>query len=308
MKTLALSCLLLAAPAAAETDGDIAREALWAAVSNSKPPRRPSVGLALSGGGARGFAHTGVIQALEEAGFPVDAVSGTSMGSVVGAFYASGMSVAEMWEFGRKASELKVGRDFGGVRLLKLIVADKLVKPKYITRFIDGSLGRLDFSGLKKPFACVAMDFRTGERIIFEDGPVADAVRASVNLPGIFAPVEYRHRYLVDGGVVDFIPVDAARSLGASWVLASVTEGAPSELPDNVLLALLQVIDIRGSMLARSAEKTADFVVKPAVGSVKVADFDRCTEAGESGLTAGAGAVKGAKEAYLKAALPGVLR
>jgi len=151
------------------------------------------------------------------------------------------------------------------------------------------------------------MDFRTGEKIIFDEGPLGVAVRASVNLPGIFAPVEYRHRYLVDGGVVDFIPVDAVRLLGADWVLASVTAGASRELPGNVLMALLQVIDIRGDILAANDEKYADFVIKPDVGEVKMADFDKCTEAGEAGLMEAAKRVDGAREAYLLFSAPRLL-
>jgi NTE family protein len=207
--------------------------------------------------------------------------------------------VDEIWGFGRDAAKLKVSRDFKSIKLLRLLITDKLITPTYITRFIDGRLGKLTFDKLKKPFACTAMDLRTGEKILFTDGPLAIAVRSSVNLPGIFAPVQYRQRYLVDGGVVDFIPVDAARQLGADWVLASVTESAPGKMPDTVLMSLLQVIDIRGSILAGEAEKRADFVMKPEVGDITVADFDRCTEAGEEGLTEASRRMNAAKEAYL---------
>ena len=138
-------------------------------------------------------------------------------------------------------------------------------------------------------------------------GPLAIAVRASVNLPGIFAPVEYRHRYLVDGGVVDFIPVDAVRLLGADWVLASVTAGVSRELPENVLTSLLQVIDIRGSLLAANEEKDADFVIKPEVGEVKMADFDQCAEAGKAGLLEATKRVDSARENYLIFSAPRLL-
>jgi NTE family protein len=296
-----LSFLAVFAPAGlcAQTDDEILRDALWTRAASAKPPARPSVGLALSGGGARGFAHTGVLEALEYAGFPVDYVSGTSMGSVIGAIYASGQPVDEIWGFGRDAAKFKVSSDFKSIKMLRLLMTDKLITPTYITRFIEGRLGALTFGKLKKPFACTAMDLRTGERIVFTDGELAMAVRASVNLPGIFAPVQYRHRYLVDGGVVDFIPIDAARGLGADWVLASVTESAPDKMPDSVLMSLLQVIDIRGSLLAREAEKNADFVLKPEVGDISVADFDRCMEAGEAGLVEASRRVDAAREAYL---------
>lgn len=285
--------------AGGETDDEILREALWTRLASSKPPARPSVGLALSGGGARGFAHAGVLEALEYTGFPVDYVSGTSMGSVIGSLYAAGTPVSEIWKFGREASELKISRDFKSIKMISLLMTDRLITPTHINSFIEGRLGGQTFEGLKKPFACSAMDLRTGEKIIFAEGPLAIAVRASVNLPGIFAPVQYRHRHLVDGGVVDFIPIGAAKQLGADWVLASVTGTVSGRMPENVLMSLLQVIDIRGSLLAGAAEKEAGFVIRPEVGDIGVADFDRCEEAGETGLVEATRRMDAAREALL---------
>ena len=304
---LKLNCLILIAfffscpcrAAAQEADDEILRDALWTRLASSKPPARPSVGLALSGGGARGFAHTGVLETLEYAGFPVDYVSGTSMGAVIGSLYASGATVPEIWKFGRDAKELKISKDFKSIKLLSLLIFNRLITPTYINRFLEGSLGSLTFENLKKPFACSAMDLRTGEKIVFTEGPLAVAVRASSDLPGIFAPVQYRHRYLVDGGVVDFVPIGAAKQLGADWVLASVIGNTSSLLPENVLMSLLQVIDIRGSLLALSAEKEAGFVIKPEVRDMTVADFDRCEEAGEAGLVEASRRIDAAREALL---------
>lgn len=302
---LTAAVLLLQGVAVAQSADDaLLREAMWTRIVNSKPPARPAVGLALSGGGARGFAHTGLLEALQYSNFPVDYVAGTSMGALIGAMYASGQPLEEIWAFGRDAEKHKVGRDFKGIRVLPLIFADKLISPTYITRFIEGRLGGATFETLKKPLACTAMDIRTGEKVVFTDGPVAMAVRASVNIPGIFAPVQYRQRYLVDGGVVDNVPVDAARALGADWVLASVMENTVNKNPDTVLMTLLQVIDIRGSLLARESERSADFVVRTQVGDITVADFDRCTEAGESGLTETWRRADEAREALLIYAAP----
>lgn len=295
----------LTLPAAAQaTDDEILRDALWTRLASSKPPARPSVGLALSGGGARGFAHTGVLETLEYAGFPVDYVAGTSMGAVIGSLYASGSTVPEIWRFGRSAGELKIARDFKSIKLLSLLITNKLITPTHINRFLEARFGGLTFEGLKVPFACSAMDLRTGEKIVFTEGPLAIAVRASSNLPGIFAPVKYRHRYLVDGGVVDFVPIDAAGQLGADWVLASVISNASSRAPENVLMSLLQVIDIRGSLLAQSAEKAAGFVIRSEVGDMTVADFDRCEEAGETGLVEANRRIDAAREALLLYAAP----
>jgi len=307
---LFLPVLLFLTPAfcaAQDSDDYILREALWTRLALAAPPARPSVGLALSGGGARGFAHAGVLEVLEDAGFPADYVAGTSMGSVIGALYASGLPAGEIWRFGLEASGRKVSRDFRSIKLVSLLISDKLITPTHINRFIDQRLGGLTFEKLKKPFSCSAMDIRTGEKIVFTDGPVDMAVRASVNLPGIFAPVQYRQRYLVDGGVVDFIPVDAARDLGADWVLASVTDSSPDSMPENVLMSLLRVIDIRGSLLSRTAEKKADFVMKPEVGDIALADFDKCAEAGEAGLVEAFRRIEAAKEALLIYSAPCLL-
>lgn len=282
-----------------ESDDEILRDAMWTRLASSKPPARPSVGLALSGGGARGFAHTGVLETLEYAGFPVDYVSGTSIGAVIGSLYASGTTVPEIWKFGRAARELKFSKDFKSIKLLSLLITNRLITPTYINRFLEARFGALTFENLKMPFACSAMDLRTGEKIVFTEGPLDIAVRASSNLPGIFAPVQYRHRYLVDGGVVDFIPIGAARQLGADWVLASVIGNTSSRYPENVLMSLLQVIDIRGSLLALSAEKEAGFVIKSEVGDMTVADFDRCEEAGEAGLQEASRRIDAAREALL---------
>jgi NTE family protein len=287
-----------------ETDDEILRDALWTRLASVVPPARPSVGLALSGGGARGFAHTGVLEALEYSGFPVDYISGTSMGAVIGSLYASGVPIQEIWRFGREAGKAKISRDFSGIKMLRLLITDKLLTPKYIDRFIAERLGDKTFEKLKTPFACSAMDLRTGEKIIFTEGPLGIAVRASGNLPGIFAPVKYRHRYLVDGGVVDFIPIDAAKQLGADWVLASVTANSHGRLPESVLMSLLQVIDIRGSLLAGAAEKQAGFVMKPQVGDLTVADFERCEEAGEAGLLEATRRMDLAREALLIYSVP----
>lgn len=306
LTAIAAAALLLSPALAAAQPGDdeLLRDVMWTRLSTSKPPARPSVGIALSGGGARGFAHTGVIEALEYSNFPVDYVAGTSMGALIGAIYASGQPVEELWAFGRDAVKHKVSKDFKSIRILPLILADKLITPTYITRFIEGRLGGSTFDKLKKPMACTAMDIRTGEKVLFTDGPLDIAVRASVNIPGIFAPVQYRQRYLVDGGVVDNVPVDAARGLGADWVLASVMDNTVNKNPETVLMTLLQVIDIRGSLLARESERSADFVMRTPVGDISVADFDRCVEAGESGLTEAFRRTDEAREALLIYAAP----
>ena len=149
------------------------------------------------------------------------------------------------------------------------------------------------------------MDIYTGEAIIFRDGELAPAVRASMNLPGIFRPLEYRHRYLVDGGVVDYIPVDAAHLLGAEWTLASVTEtDFTTARPKNVLDSLEQVIDIRGAYLSREQRKQADFLIEPQVGDISIFDAKRVPEALEKGVISASRRILAAEESLILASIP----
>ena len=307
MKSLAAAlALLLAAPSFAAPDLSaeaLLRDHLWREVRMAPTNRRPKVGLVLSAGSLRGVAHVGVIQALEDAGFPIDSVSGTSMGAVMGALYASGMPVKRLHEF---ASTIKVGssNNLNSARLISLLLFDKLLSSEKTEIMLRKGIGDIRFDQLLKPFACVAMDVYTGEAIIFRDGDVAKAVRASMNLPGIFKPLEYRHRFLVDGGVVDYIPVDAARLLGAEWTLASVTEtDYTTSRPKNVLESLIQVIDIRGSYLSRQQRKQADFIIEPPVGDIGMFEDHRIGEAMEKGLITASARVQAAEESLILASI-----
>lgn len=296
----------LAAPAAARelASDDMLREHLFSEVKRLPKGERPVVGLVLSAGAVRGLAHIGVWQVLEDAGFPVDVVAGTSMGAVIGSFVAGAVPASRMREIGGGVT-LGSGSDFSKTRLLTLILNDSLLDSKAMELVLKNAIGERTFDQLKLPFACVSMDIRTGEKVIFRDGPVAPAVRASANLPGIFKPVAYRHRWLVDGGVVDYIPVDAARLLGAEWVLASVTEGDFTYLsPTNVLTTLEQVIDIRGSLLSRQQRREADALIEPRVGDVEFYETGRVAEVISKGMEGGAKGLAGAQESLAIYAMP----
>jgi len=303
---LAAFLLALALPAQAAPDlsaEGLLRDHLWREVRQAPASRRPKVGLVLSAGSLRAVAHVGVIQALEDAGFPIDTVAGTSMGAVVGSLYASGMPVKKMHEF---AVAIKVGsgNNVSSARLISLLLFDKLLSSENTEVLLRKQIGGIRFDQTLKPFACVAMDVYTGEAIIFRDGDVAKAVRASMNLPGIFRPLEYRHRFLVDGGVVDYIPVDASRLLGSEWTLASVTEtDYTTARPENVLESLLQVIDIRGSYLSRDQRKLADYLIEPPVGDIGMFEDHRIVEAIEKGVTAASARLDGAKESLILASI-----
>ena len=303
----ALLALLLTVPAPAAPDLSaeaLLRDHLWREVRQAPTHRRPKVGLVLSAGSLRGVAHVGVIQALEDAGFPIDSVAGTSMGAVMGALYASGMPISKIREF---TSTIKVGsgNDLSSARLISLILFDKLLSSENTEIMLRKGIGDIRFDQTLKPFACVAMDVYTGESIIFREGNVAKAVRASMNLPGIFRPLEYRHRFLVDGGVVDYIPVDAAHLLGAEWTIASVTEtDYTTSRPQNVLESLMQVIDIRGSYLSRQQRKQADFLIEPPVGDIGMFEDHRINEALEKGLITASSRLQAAEESLILASIP----
>ena len=314
MKALLL-CLLLGVPGLARgqespvlSQDDILREFFWDRFQQLPRTERPRLALVLSGGGARALAHVGVLEALVRQGFDFDIVAGTSMGSMVGALYASGMSPSEIRDLTPKMN-LAQRKIMTPTTMFGLMFAGSLISSDPIQEFVTKVLGNKRFDQLKRPFGCVATDLRTGEKIVFREGEVAPAVRSSMNLPGLLAPMEYRHRLLVDGGVVDYVPVDVAQMLGAQWILSSLTEGEITRQEiDNVFLTLQQVIDIRGSLLAQNLLRQSDIVVKPAAGHIGTFDFEKADEAIRLGVIAGRLAAPKAKEDLALKTLPAVLK
>ena len=173
-------------------------------------------GLALGGGSARGLAHVGVILALEAYNIPIDIIAGTSIGSVVGSLYAAGASIDQLEEaaFSMKKSTT--------LFLIDLTLPHSgLISGKRIEEMLnDLALEDKTFDDLKIPFAAVATDVESGAEVILNQGKVIDAVRASIAIPGIFTPVKYQDYYLVDGGVVDPVPVDVVQKMGADIIIA----------------------------------------------------------------------------------------
>ncbi len=280
------------------------RNHLWRDLTSRPKGRRPTVGVVLSAGSLRGVAHIGVLSVLEDAGFPIDVVAGTSMGAVIGSLYAGGRPISRLVDLAKKLT-YKTGNNANTFRLVSLMLADKLLSSERLEELVRGELGGLRFEQLPKAFACVAMDLYTGESLIFREGDVAPAVRASMNLPGVFAPVEYRHRYLVDGGVVDYIPIGAAKLLGAEWVLASITEpNYRATKPRSVFESLEQVIDIRGAFVSREQRKLANFLIEPQVGDIGLYETARAGEAVTKGVLAANQGVKAAMESLLLFSLP----
>ncbi len=175
------------------------------------PRQRIRVGLALGGGAARGLAHIGVLSVLEEAGIPIDAIAGTSAGAMIGAAYCAGVEIPQLLEHAKEGGWWQISRPTWP--------RHGLLSFEKLEHWITDMIGDVDIRDLKIPFAAVATDIVTGERVILREGPVGKVVRASCSVPGIVAPMEYRGRLLCDGGISDNLPDYAARSLGADYVI-----------------------------------------------------------------------------------------
>jgi len=238
------------------------------------------IGLALSGGGARGFAHVGVLQALVENDIPIDMIAGTSAGSFVGGAFASGLSPEEVVEVGKKVSWFNVaGFSYSPRGFLSNAAMGTFIEKNFpVTRFEDCRI----------PFAAVACDLETGEEVVLkETGSLAFAIRASCAIPGVFVPADDENgRHLIDGGVVSPMPTRAVRNLGADIVIAvdlitcgSTFWGTPTTLVGTMFQSAM--------MLLRTASKNqhyrADIVLEPQIAHIRpdeIAKRDEMIELG----------------------------
>jgi NTE family protein len=185
------------------------------------------VGLALSSGGARSFAHIGVIQVLEEAGIQVDAIAGSSMGAYIGALWAAGVSPAEIEKLG-----LAMAKPWAVWRLVDPVIPPRqgFIRGERMANLLRHSIGNVEFSGLKRPLRVVTTDLETMDRLVFCEGEVARAVQGSMAMPGVFTPVAVDGHLVVDGGVSDPLPVDVLREMGMDRVIAVNTIPSIAEL------------------------------------------------------------------------------
>lgn len=236
------------------------------------PPVKIRIGIALGGGAAKGFAHIGVIKMLEANGFKPEVVSGTSAGSVVGAFYASGMDAFQMQQHA-------VALDEASIRDVTLFNGG-LVRGQKLQDYVNRMVGNRAFDKMKKPFAAVSTQLETGQRTVFVNGNIGQAVRASCSIPGVFEPVKIGRFYYVDGGVVSPVPVDAARQLGADFVIAvDISTRITGKTPENLLGVVNQSITIMGQKLGQQEIARADVVIRPKVNDIGPADFEQRTRA-----------------------------
>jgi NTE family protein len=241
------------------------------------PPAAPApvklkIGLALGGGAAKGFAHIGVIKMLEASGIHPDVVAGTSAGSVVGALYASGMDAFALQQtaFGLDEAKIRDVRLFSG----------GLVQGQALQDYVNQLLHKQPIEQLKLPFAAVATELESGTRTVFVRGNAGRAVRASSSIPGVFEPVEIHGKHYVDGGVVSPIPVDAARQLGADFVIAVDISAAPDgRNPQDMMGIVGQSLTIMGRQLAAQESARADVVIRPDLTGIGPTDFEQKNQA-----------------------------
>ncbi|HSV70634.1 MAG TPA: patatin-like phospholipase family protein [Methylibium sp.] len=230
------------------------------------PPRPPRIGLALGGGAARGFAHIGVIQVLEEQGIRCDLVVGTSAGSLVAALWASGKggvelgSLAESMDEGAIADWTYPGRS--------------LMRGDALARYVRQQTGGRRIEDMALPLGIVATDLGSGAAILFRRGDPGTAVRASSAVPAVFEPVRIGDREYVDGGLVAPVPVPFAREMGAELVIAVDISAAPDGQPTgSALKMLLQTFAIMGRNLNQHLLREADVVIRPKLAGVSGTDF-----------------------------------
>ena len=239
-----------------------------AAVKPTPAAPKVKVGIALGGGAAKGFAHIGVIKMLEANGLAPDVVAGTSAGSVVGALYASGMDVFEL-------QKNAIALDEASIRDVSLF-SGGVVKGQKLQDYVNQLVGNRPIERMKKPFAAVATQLETGDRTVFVRGNTGQAVRASSSIPGVFEPVSIGQKHYVDGGVVSPVPVDAARQLGADFVIAvDISTKANGKNPGSLLGTVNQSITIMGQKLGQQELARANIIIRPSVSDIGPADFEQ---------------------------------
>lgn len=251
----------------------------------------PKVGVALGGGGARGFAHVGVLRVLEQEKIAVDAVAGTSVGSLIGALYADTGRVLDA-EFHAVAV---TGEDLFDYKALAFF-SGGFVKGERLEEFLSAHLVHKSIEQFSVKFAAVAVSLSTGKDVAFQRGSVARAVHASCAIPGVFIPVEIGGVTYVDGGVTNPIPADVVRRMGADVVVAvAIPAAVPKAAPKNPIESALHAVTIMSGEIGRLRAREADVVIAPDVGDVMYDDFSqkkRLIAAGEAAARAAMPAIR----------------
>ena len=263
---------LAACASAAKAPGSTVPAGTVIAPATLEPPAEikippPRIALVLGGGAAKGFAHIGVIKALESQGIHPDIIVGTSAGGVVGALYASGMSG---FEIQRIALDLKESS------FSDWSIPDRgFLRGEALQEFVNKMVQNRPLEKLSLPIGVVATDLQTGESVVFQRGDTGMAVRASSTVPGLFQPVRINGREYVDGGLASPLPVRTARRMGADVVIASDISAKPAlrKIQDTIDV-LLQTFTIMGNAIANQERLDADVVVKPDITQLNSTDFE----------------------------------
>ncbi|MFC2006962.1 patatin-like phospholipase family protein [Chloroflexota bacterium] len=243
---------------------------------------KKKVGLALGGGASRGLAHIGVLEVLKKERVPIDMIAGTSTGAIIGALCAQGKDVSVIREL---AFDLSHRRFVSFVDIA--LSRNGLIQGRNINRLLETILGsQIKFSDLKTPFACIATDIMTGEEVVLNQGLLLDSVRASISIPVIFSVAKVNGRYLVDGQLVNPVPVDILREMGADFIIAvNVIPNFKAGIRQTKILkgpTILDVImnsmDIANTLLVRHSLEGADIIIEPDVRHIGTRDFHRVEE------------------------------
>jgi NTE family protein len=239
------------------------------------------LGLALGSGAARGFAHVGVIQVLEEAGIQPELVVGTSAGSLVAALYASGKNAGQLQRVAETMEEAEI------TDWMMPILNRGALRGEALARYVNTQVGGRLIEQMKIPLGIVATDLNSGEPVLFRRGNTGSAVRASSSVPAVFQPVRIGTREYVDGGLVAPVPVRQAREMGANFVIAVDISSDPQSNPaSDTFDILMQTFTIMGKSLNNLLLKDADLVVRPSLSGVKSADFAARRKSIEAGREA----------------------
>lgn len=305
--------------------------ALESRAAEPTPQQRPKIGLVLSGGGARGIAHIGVLKVLEEMRIPIDCIAGTSMGAIVGGLYAAGTSPDDLAElvmsipwndafkdkptpdqlsFRRKEDnqaykiDLNLGYGEGQLKTAKGFVQGQNLNA-LLRKLLLHTANTNNFDKLPIPFRAVAADIETGEAVVMGSGDLASAIRASMSIPGFFAPAERDGRILVDGGIANNLPVNVARSMGAD-ILIVVDIGTPLRTRDSLSSMASITAQVMTIMIQRNVQtqlqtiKPGDILIQPDLGDVGTTDFTQTRKA----LKIGKDAAENIKDQFARLSVP----
>ncbi len=248
-------------------------------MANRNAPKK--IGLALGGGSVKGLAHIGIIKALEEAGIDIDFIAGTSMGAIVGGYYAATKDINGLEKL---SLEFKKNKIFSLKNMLKKD-AGAFFREESVADWLEKKLGKINIENCKIPFAAVATNVKNGEKTIFRAGDMANALRASSAIPLIFSPVKIGNELFIDGGMADPVPADVVKEMGAECVIAADVSSRWLEAPDDmanmkgIYAALAQALSVVEYQLSKNIlAKSADIVLRPPVFNYQWFQFEYAPE------------------------------